>query len=383
MIAYASYQTDARIKNYVDALIKAGHEVDIFALGPPGAPQDGISLFCLMSKVWSKNPIIYVVSQTLFLILATLHVGARFFRRRYRLIHVHNLPDFLVFSAVIPRLFGTSVILDIHDTMPESYATKFDLDLTHPLISALRVEERLSAAFSDSIITTNELHKNALISHGIPCDKISVIMNVANERIFRPRSRPLTSPGLTLAYHGTVAARLGLDIILEAIHLARSSCPELRFLLIGDGDYMPTVRWLITQRGLENTVHIEPWVPVERLSDYLAVADIGVVGNRRYTEVRQNWMLPVKMLEYAAMEIPTIAPRLKVIRHYFDDTNAILYEPDDPTDMAQCIRSVYADRGQLEGLKQGLRRFNTRYNWSSMERQYLNLVTSLTKARRS
>ena len=29
------------------------------------------------------------------------------------------MPDFLVFSALIPKLLGAKVVLDLHDPMPE------------------------------------------------------------------------------------------------------------------------------------------------------------------------------------------------------------------------------------------------------------------------
>jgi glycosyltransferase involved in cell wall biosynthesis len=288
---------------------------------------------------------------------------------------VHNMPDFVVFSALLAKAFGARVILDVHDTMPEAYATKFDLELDHPLIATLRFEERASAALADLVITTNDLHREALVGHGIPERKIALIMNVGHPAIFRPRSRPAgPRPGLVLGYHGTVAQRLGLDLVVEAVRRALPDCPGLRFVLLGDGEFLPSVRALVARYGLQEVVSLRGWVPVEELPAALGEVDVGVVGNRRQTELRRNWMLPVKMLEYAAMEIPTIAPRLRVIAHYFDDQTALLYRPDDVDDLARVIREVYADRAQLDRLREGLRAFNARYNWRGMEARYLELA---------
>ena len=41
------------------------------------------------------------------------------------MIHVHSVPDFLVFAALVPKLLGARIILDIHDILPEFYASKF------------------------------------------------------------------------------------------------------------------------------------------------------------------------------------------------------------------------------------------------------------------
>ncbi len=44
--------------------------------------------------------------------------------RRYDVVHVHNMPDFLVFAAFWPRAFARKVVLDVHDLMPEAYCSK-------------------------------------------------------------------------------------------------------------------------------------------------------------------------------------------------------------------------------------------------------------------
>jgi glycosyltransferase involved in cell wall biosynthesis len=151
-------------------------------------------------------------------------------------------------------------------------------------------------------------------------------------------------------------------------------CPGLRLLLIGDGEFLCEVKSLIQIHAIQKRVKLTGLVPVELLPEYLADADVGVLGNRFYTEVRHNWMLPVKMLEYAAMEIPTIAPRLKVIERYFDDTNAMFYDPDNVEQLTACIKNLYHDRSMIGFLKVGLRRFNKQHNWELMEKKYIDLV---------
>ena len=89
-------------------------------------------------------------------------------------------------------------------------------------------------------------------------------------------------------------------------------------------------------------------------------------------------MLPVKILEYTAMEIPTIAPRLRILQRYFDEASAFFYEPDDPKDLANVIRMIYNNRGLIVTRIDGLRKFNAQYNWDEMANRYLNMVKELT-----
>jgi glycosyltransferase involved in cell wall biosynthesis len=377
MVAHANYFSDARIKNYVGALLKEGYEIDVFALGDD-VPAAGVHFVRVQDKYYGESAVRFMLSYFVFFIRTFYLVTVGFIKKRYRFIHVHNMPDFLVFVALIPKLLGAKLILDVHDTMPEHYATKYDLELGHPLIKCLKAEELLSGAFADRIITTNELHKLALMSRGHREEKITIIMNLGNERIFFPRHRAESSrtppSALTLAYHGTIARRLGIDLIIEAVSRALDECPGLSLLLIGDGEFMPEVKALIEKHAIQDRIKLTGWVPVERLPEYLADADVGILGNRMYTESRNNWMLPVKMLEYAAMEIPTIAPRLKVIERYFDDTNAIFYDPDSVEQLTTCIRTIYHERSILSSLHLGLRRFNKQYNWELMDNRYVSLL---------
>ncbi len=382
MIAYANYYTDARIKNYVQALVRQGYEVDIFALGQRGVDETtapaGVRVFAVMDKYWGDSALHYALVQVWFAIRVALWVAWRSLSHSYGLIHVHNMPDFLVFSAIAPKLLGVPVILDVHDTTPEVYATKFDVALEHPLIALLRWQERLSAAFADQVITSNALQKRVLCSHGLPADKIEVILNVGNEAFFKPAPPRPPSTELRLVYHGTIAERLGLDVILQAIHLASQDCPALSFLLIGDGDYLPTVKRLIPAWGLSDRVQLLGFIPVEKLAAYLSQADVGIVGTKSANEAKHNYCLPVKMLEYAAMEMPTIAPNLDVIRYYFDDDSAFFYAADDPVALADRIRDVYHHRELLPGVRQHLRSFNQSHNWAAMEDLYLAIIARLT-----
>ena len=58
-----------------------------------------------------------------FFCLAFFHLARP--SSRYDVVHVHNLPDFLVFAALVPRLRGASIVLDLHDLMPEFFMSRF------------------------------------------------------------------------------------------------------------------------------------------------------------------------------------------------------------------------------------------------------------------
>jgi glycosyltransferase involved in cell wall biosynthesis len=387
MIAYAHYFTDARIKNYVDALLDVGAHVDVFALGKEiGIYREGnLCIHSLDTKYQGESTILYVFLQAKFLLLAFWHLLLRSFVTRYDIVHAHNMPNILALAGVPLKIFGTKVILDVHDTMPEAYATKFGYDLDSVPVKILIAEQSLSAACADKVIATNIMHKEVLHAHGIREEKIDLIFNVGNRKIFsarspsdKPKPVPVNGQELWLGYHGTVAKRLGIMLIVDALSLLKENCPGVRFLCVGEGDDLEAMKQRAAERQVTHMIRWLPFVDVEKLPAVLQPVHVGVIGNQRETEVKRNYMLPVKMLEYAAMEIPTIIPRLKILERYFDETSAFFYEPDDAQALAGVITSIYNNRNLIATRIDGLRKFNAEYNWEIMAKRYLNIVDELT-----
>ena len=106
------------------------------------------------------------------------------FHNRYNLIHVHNMPDILVFCATIQRIKGTPIILNIHDATPELAQSKLGIGPNHPIIKIQSFLERVCVGFSAHVITATESFKNKLIERGTPEKKITVITNFPDERLF-------------------------------------------------------------------------------------------------------------------------------------------------------------------------------------------------------
>src|SRR5260370_5924669 len=130
MIAFSFYERDNRILRYASALAKRGDYIDGFALRQEGQPAEevteGVPVDRLQTRtVNEKNQLSYLWRICLFLLRALIQVATHESRAHYDLLHVHSVPDFLVFSALFPKLRGTPVILDIHDILPELYASKF------------------------------------------------------------------------------------------------------------------------------------------------------------------------------------------------------------------------------------------------------------------
>ena len=134
MVVYAPYPLgETRVQREAEALVDAGYEVDVICMrdegepAPRGAPgRRDPPPPCGVRQVQPGPPVPEPILR--FLVLATIRLTALHRRRRYDTIQVHNLPDFLVFCAIVPKIQGVPVILDLHDLMPEFFRGRFGRD---------------------------------------------------------------------------------------------------------------------------------------------------------------------------------------------------------------------------------------------------------------
>src|SRR5439155_26097136 len=105
-------------------------------------------------------------------------------RRRYVVIDVNTLPDFLIFAAVFARWMGAKLILDMHEITPEFFMSKYRIAESSFIIRLTKIVEKISFDFADHVITINEPIQHLLGRRGLPPWKSTVVMNAADEARF-------------------------------------------------------------------------------------------------------------------------------------------------------------------------------------------------------
>ncbi len=364
MVAYTHYRSDARPRREAQALVARGDQVDFLSLGEGASRREnmvgGVNVIELPARRYrGGNSLSYLVSYLWFFARALARLTRRHLKRRYDVIHVHTLPDFMVFTAIFAKAMGAKVVLDVHDTMPELYQSKFATHKGHPLIRLLRLQERLACAFADRVICVHEPHLMLLASRGVRRDKLTAVLNVPDPEIFGPPRPPIAyRPPPRLVYHGTVAARLGLDVALHAFARVLATHQDARFDIIGTGDDAARIHALISKLGLSEAVRFtDQRFAVSEIPRLLCDANIGIIPNRDDPATRM--MLPVKLLEYLHLGIPAVAPRSPVIMHYFAEGDLAYYTPGDAESLARAITRL------IEIPTTSAAEFSRRYQWDT------------------
>ncbi len=387
MLVHQDYYRDDRVWRYTEALALAGVQVDVLCLPGSSAPlrglPPGVEVFSIPLRRTGQRPAAYALEYGLALVLFTILLLRRYLRRRYAVIHVHNMPDFLIFAAWLPRLLGTKLILDIHDPMPEFYQSKYQCSADARLVRLMRLQERLSAALAHAVIAANATFKANLVARGIPERKITVVENVVDPQMFdrqryyaareRPRER------FTLIYPGTIAPRYGLDIPIRALPELIKHIPNIRLLLIGShGRYSEELSKLAAQLGVAAYVDFQPAIPVHEVPGAMADADVGIYP--ALPDPHMSIAVPTKVLEYAVMGLPIVAARLPVLEVRFPDTAVQFFSPGSIEQFTDCVLELFEQperRAQLVANADSA--FVARHRWSDERRLYFKVLNRLLR----
>jgi glycosyltransferase involved in cell wall biosynthesis len=386
MVVHAIYPGDARIRRQSDALLEAGHEVDLFCLRMPGEAaeeSDGpMRIVRLPINRAFTGFAGHMAEYLAFAGLAALRLTREHRRRRYRLVQVATVPDFLAFAAIPIRLTGVPLLLDLHEDMPEFFRDRFSSPMLRPLLPAVTASTRAAAALATELITVHEPLRQLSIARGVPPSKISVVMNSADARLFDPthhRRRGFLEDGeLRLIHHSNLQRIYGLDVAVEAVAQMDPVALPHRLDVYGDGPFRPIVEAAIERTGTADRVHLNGRVPMDALPELLANADIGLVPS--LAEPYLQYSLSTKLLEYAAMGVPTIASDLATVRAHFTD-EAVRYVPGGDADaLADAIRELAADPAGAARLGAEAHRQAAAYAWNRQATTYVAIVERLMAA---
>jgi glycosyltransferase involved in cell wall biosynthesis len=391
VLLFSHYPSDPRPKRAAEAMAREGAEVDFLCLqGGPEQPMretaNDLNIFRVPLKRRRGGKPVYFFQYGVFLAAAFFFLAWRTLRRRYDLVHVHNMPDVLVFAALVPKLLGAQVILDLHDPMPELMTTIFKLPEQSFAVRFLKQAEKWSIRFADLVLTPNVAFQKLFSSRSCPPEKIHIVMNSPNEETFPFRNVASTAPArnpsdpFVILYHGSLVARHGLDLAIDAIEQVRKSIPNATITICGENTpYFEDVMKSVAARRLEPMVRYLGLRDRRQIREAIEQCDLGVIPNRRSIFTELN--MPTRIFEYLALGKPVIAPSTHGIQDYFNQPELIFFEPDNVADLAQKIEYVASHpREVLEIVKRGQAVYR-QHTWTQERSKLIELVGSLLDAR--
>lgn len=380
MLAYSFYENDNRVRRYAETLFRQGYQVDAVSLRRHGQPAfdclNGVRIYKIQERERNeKSKFTYLFRLLRFFVNSALFISRQHMRQRYDLIHVHSIPDFEVFATALARMTGARIILDIHDIVPELYASKFHLSERSVVFKALALVEKASIAFSDHVIIANHIWEKTLTARAVQKEKCTTMLNYPDLSLFYRRPRSGTKNKFIIMYPGTINWHQGLDIAVEAFAQITGEAPDAEFHIYGDGPMKDAVRRLVADRGLADRVLLKGTLSSDEIAAAMANADLGVIPKRN--DPFGGNAFSTKILEFMALGVPIVAAATRIDRYYFNDTLVRFFEPENAQDLARAMRDLIGSRELRERLASNASAYVAQCTWDKKEGEYLSLVESL------
>jgi glycosyltransferase involved in cell wall biosynthesis len=386
-IHYSYYPQDPRPRREAEALVENGMSVDVICLQDKNQPAHetiaGVEVHRIPMSKNRSSKFRYIMQYISFIWRSSLKLLVLYSKKHHNVIHVHNMPDILVFTALLPKVCGCKVVLDLHDPMPELFITKYYSKKNGLLYKILVMLEKLSIKFADLIVTPNISFRNLFITRGCPAEKIFIIMNSPQEQIFNPdgcavvKTAKNKHKGLIIMFHGGIYERNGLDTAVEAIASIQREIPNIIFKVYGEGDYINEFKDIVNKYRMNSVIKYYGPVPLEKIAEEIKKIDVGIIPNRKspFTEIN----MPVRIFEYLSLNKPVIVPRTQGILDYFGDDSIIFFEPGDANSMTDAIVKVYRNPDKTAEIARKGNEIYRKNSWIKQKELFVELIVGLSK----
>jgi len=388
VLLFSYYPADPRPRRAAEALASEGVTIDVVCLQkdadePRQEIINGVSVFRVPMRRERGGKLRYVVQYSAFILRAFARLAGHSFLRRYDFVHVHNMPDVLVFSALVPKALGAKVVLDLHDPVPELMQTIFELPERSFSVRLLKRLEKASISFADAVLTVNQACKKIYSSRSCPAEKINVVLNSPEDDIFQFRKLPPFAPNgeerakpFVILYHGSLVKRNGFDLAVDALALVRRTIPGATLVVCGDKSaFFEEVMMSVRERGLEKNVNYLGVRNRVQIVEAVNACDLGIIPNHRniFTEINT----PTRIFEYLALGKPVIAPRTQGIRDYFGDDDLIFFEPGDSQDLARKIEFAFSRPAEVAKIVERGQEVYLAHRWCAEKSHLLDPISQL------
>ncbi len=387
MVVFSSYPADPRPRRAADALLKEGMLLDLICEGDDKLPKrefvDGMEIIRVPIKHQRGGKLSYAFQYSAFILMSASILAWRSLRARYDLIYINNMPDVLVFSALVPKILGAKVILDQHDPMPELMKTIYNFADNSFAVRLIGRLEKWSIGFADLVITVNVACKRIFSGRSCHAEKIGIVMNSPDGELFPYRAarsypmseRPSDKP-FSIMYHGSIVERNGLDLAVEALAKVRQTVPDAVLKVCGRStEFLETVMQKARGLGLDGSIHYLGPKRLEELAGEIESCDVGVIPNQAnpFTDINT----PTRIFEYLALGKPVIAPRTPGIQDYFNPESLLFFEAGEAGELADRIKDVFFHPQQAVETAERGQQIYLAHSWQRERATLVGLVSRL------
>ena len=216
--------------------------------------------------------------------------------------------------------------------------------------------DKASCTIADLVLLDTNAHISYFVNEfGIPEKKFARLF-VGGDEVTkgadilrnRPRKNLDEERPFTVLYFGTYIPLHGIEYIVEAAALLRERS-DIRFIFIGEGQLLPSIRGLAARRRCTNIEFIDHWLSPANLGARIADADLclGIFG----ATGKAARVIPCKVFDCMAFGKTILTADTPAARELLkNDETALLVEPGNPHAIAETIKTMTEEPDRLEAI---------------------------------
>jgi len=379
------FSSDIRVQREAKALLSRGYRVYLLSGSPEELPQfqvvNGINVYGI-KLLWSRPLLLSIIVNHIMLLFYLIR---RISKHKIPIVHVHDL-HYALIATIVGRILCRKVIYDAHEDyvgMIMGYLQKkgllrriyFTIFLCYYIFS-----ERIVCRLAKKIIVVVKENESRLIKLNVPRDKVVVVSNTPDVNELRKLSISLTGKGrkIVISYVGEISYLRGLDTLIKALPLIIRKNPEIRLLLVGDGEgAMTELVKMSKQLGIEKQVTFTGWVSFDKAMKYMQESDIGVIPHRSCPQTDNT--VPHKLFQYMFYEKPVMVSDVRPLKRIVSETGCgLVFQAGNHEELAERLLETINDASKREEMgEKGRRAVETKYNWDVEQKKLLLIYENL------
>ena len=238
-------------------------------------------------------------------------------------------------AVQLARQAGLPVIVQVHGS-----------DIRELDRYAARIPGTMAAVReADGVIAVSQDLAERVIGLGASPDRVRVVIDGVDKRVFCPGSRSAAQQRLGLRpdrrhllFVGNLVPVKGIDVLLAACRQLPARSGEWQLHLIGAGPLESTLKGIVQASGLSDRVCFHGAIAHAELPDWFRAADLFVLASR-------SEGVPNVLLEAAACGLPFVASRVGGIPEIASQGASRLVPAEQPAALAAAIADMLADPG--------------------------------------
>jgi glycosyltransferase involved in cell wall biosynthesis len=303
-------------------------------------------------------------------------------KHRVKIIHVHTLPDFLIFAGIFNKAFSVKLILDLHELFPEVFiARRPHLEKTI-FVKILEFQEKISMKLADLVITIHEPAMQIFINrHKDLKNKLHIIMNGVDPLEFKDTKLKKTDKFIII-YHGTLVKIWNLPLIISSLNILKDKMPnedyeKIVFKIYGLGPVLNDLILFAKKLNVSDRISYEGSLPPDEMYKEVLKANVCILPALKniYTDL----FYTIKLTEMVFLKIPVIATRLNTYKYYYREDSLFYFDSGDKEQLAERILDVYYNEKLVAQKVNNAFEDYEKVKWEKMKEKYLDIINGLMK----